>query len=72
MNKNPLAGLLSVSAGNVFASMVISGLLLGYFVDTWLDTRPVFMLIFGALGLIGGFKRVHQLIGMRDREHHES
>jgi F0F1-type ATP synthase assembly protein I len=72
MNKNPLAGLLSVSAGNVFASMVISGLLLGYLVDSWFDTRPVFMLIFGALGLIGGIKRVHQLLGMRDREHHES
>jgi F0F1-type ATP synthase assembly protein I len=72
MNKNPLSGLLSVSAGNVFASMVISGLLLGYLVDSWFDTRPVFMLIFGALGLIGGFKRVHQLLGMRDREHHES
>ncbi|MEW5838715.1 MAG: AtpZ/AtpI family protein [Pseudomonadota bacterium] len=67
MKKNPLSDLLMVSAGNVFASMVIAGLLLGYLVDGWLDVRPMFMLGFGVLGLIGGFMRVHKLLGAKDR-----
>ncbi|OYY75224.1 MAG: hypothetical protein B7Y40_02075 [Gammaproteobacteria bacterium 28-57-27] len=71
MNKNPLSGLLMVSAGNIFASMVISGLLLGYLLDSWLDTRPIFMLSVGALGLIGGFLRVHKLLGAKDKDSHE-
>ena len=72
MKKNPLSDLLMVSAGNVFASMVISGLLLVYLVDGWLDTRPIFMLSLGALGLIGGFQRVHKLLGAKDKQRHES
>jgi len=72
MSKNPLSGLLMVSAGNIFASMVISGLVLGYLVDSWFDTRPIFMLSLGALGLIGGFQRVHKLLGVKDRDSHES
>ncbi len=72
MKKSPLSDLLMVSAGNVFASMVISGLLLGYLVDGWLDTRPIFMLGFGALGLVGGFQRVHKLLGAKDKQRHES
>ncbi len=72
MKKNPLSDLLMVSAGNVFASMVISGLLLGYLLDGWLETRPIFMLSLGALGLIGGFQRVHKMLGARDRGADES
>jgi len=72
MNKNPLSGLLMVSAGNIFASMVISGLVLGYLIDSWLDTRPIFMLSLGALGLVGGFQRVHKMLGMKDKDRDES
>ncbi|MGD9887695.1 MAG: AtpZ/AtpI family protein [Halothiobacillaceae bacterium] len=61
-----------VSAGNIFASMVISGLVLGYLVDSWLDTRPIFMLSLGALGLVGGFQRVHKMLGMKDKDCDES
>lgn len=71
MKKNPLSDLLMVSAGNVFASMVISGLLLGYLMDGWLDTRPMFMLGFGVLGLIGGFQRVHRMLAAKDKAQHE-
>ena len=72
MSKNPLADLLMVSAGNVFASMVISGLLLGYLLDGWLDTRPLFMLALGGLGLVGGFMRVHQMLRAKDRAQHDA
>ncbi len=55
-------GLFQIGAGNIFASMVMSGFLIGYFVDQWLETTPLVMLAFGALGLVGGMMKVHQLI----------
>ena len=54
--------LLHIGAGNIFASMIISGLIIGYFVDQWLGTLPIFMLLFGVLGFIGGMKRIHALL----------
>mgnify|MGYP000753280653 CR=1 FL=1 len=72
MNKNPLSDVLMVSAGNILASMVLSGLILGYLVDSWLGTAPIFMLSLGALGLFGGFRRVHKMVGAKDRESDES
>ena len=55
-------GLFQIGAGNLFASMIISGLFLGYLVDEWLDQAPLFMLSFGALGIIGGMIRVHEML----------
>lgn len=52
--------------------MVLSGLILGYLVDSWLGTAPIFMLSLGALGLFGGFRRVHKMVGAKDRESDES
>lgn len=37
---------------------VIFAGLLGYFLDRWLHTKPVFMLILGVLGLIAGVREV--------------
>ena len=51
-----------VGVGTVFASMILSGLLLGYLLDGWLDTRPIFMLIFAILGFVGGVLKVHKLL----------
>ncbi len=61
-SKTPRPSLLHIGAGNVFASMVISGLILGYFVDQWLGTLPIFMLLFGVLGFVGGMKKIHALL----------
>ncbi len=55
-------GLLHIGAGNIFSSTIISGLVLGYLVDQWLETSPVFMLLFGVLGFVGGMKRIHVLL----------
>ena len=57
-----LRGLMNVGAGNVFASTVIAGLLLGYGVDYWLGTAPLFMLAGGLLGFIGGMRNAHRLM----------
>ena len=47
-------GLLQVGAGNMFASSIIAGFLLGFMLDSWLETAPIFMLIIGALGFVAG------------------
>jgi ATP synthase protein I len=55
-------GLLHIGAGNIFSSMIISGLLIGYFVDQWLGTTPLFMMLFAVLGFIGGMKKIHAIL----------
>lgn len=69
MNEQPpKTGLLLIGVGTMLTSMVVAGFLLGYAVDTWADTRPVFMLLLGALGLIGGFLKVYKLLTRPDRK----
>ena len=58
--KSPRLILLGV--GTILSSMVLSGFLLGYWVDGWLDTKPVFMLLFAGLGFVGGAIRVCKLL----------
>ena len=62
MTKMRVEGLVLVGVGSMLTSMVISGFLLGYLTDEWLDTRPLFMLVFGCLGMIGGFLKVYRLL----------
>jgi len=59
--KEPLQ-LLQVGVGTMLSSMAIAGFLLGYFTDQYLDTIPVFMLIFGFLGVLGGIMKAHRLL----------
>ncbi|HEY2460620.1 MAG TPA: AtpZ/AtpI family protein [Candidatus Acidoferrum sp.] len=37
---------------------VLLGGLLGFFLDRWIHTKPVFMLILGGLGFAGGVREV--------------
>ena len=55
-------GMLLIGVGSMLASMVISGFILGYFTDLWLETSPIFMLVFGCLGFIGGILKVYKLL----------
>ena len=41
------------------AAVVVGGGI-GWFLDKWLDTKPLFLLIFLALGLIAGIRNVYQ------------
>ncbi|MCC6303054.1 MAG: AtpZ/AtpI family protein [Gammaproteobacteria bacterium] len=56
------AGLVMVGVGTILTSMIAAGFLLGYAVDSWLDSRPIFMLVFGGLGAVGGFLKVYKLL----------
>jgi ATP synthase protein I len=42
----------------VLVSAVIVGGLLGYFLDRWLHTKPVLMLVLGGLGFFAGVRDV--------------
>jgi ATP synthase protein I len=42
----------------ILVSAIAIGGLLGYFLDQWLHTRPVFMLILGGMGFYAGVRDV--------------
>jgi len=46
----------------MLSSMTVAGFLLGFLTDRWLDSQPLFMLLFGGLGLVGGFLKVYKLL----------
>ena len=55
-------GLLLISVGTMLSSTVVAGFLLGYWIDGWLDTPPIFMIAFGGMGLVGGFLKIYKLL----------
>jgi ATP synthase protein I len=55
-------GLLLISVGSILSSMVVAGFVLGYATDVWLDTKPIFLLLFGFLGIIGGTLKAFKLL----------
>ena len=61
-NKNKGPGLLLISVGTMLTSMVVAGFLLGYGLDVWLDTKPILMLVLGAMGFVGGILKVYRLL----------
>lgn len=56
------SSLLLLGAGTWLTSMTLSGFLLGYGLDYWLDSRPLFMLAFGVFGFIGGLLRILRML----------
>jgi len=61
-------GLLGVGAGNMLASTIIAGFLLGLLIDRWLGTAPWFTLLCAGLGFVGGFRKAHILAGLKEEE----
>lgn len=56
------AGLLLIGVGTHMTAMVVTGFALGYGVDAYFDTKPVFMLAFGVLGFIGGALKAYKML----------
>jgi len=46
----------------MLTSMVIAGLILGFLVDWWFGTTPIFMFLFCVLGFVGGMLKVYKLL----------
>ena len=47
----------------VLVSAVVVGGVLGYFLDRWLHTAPVFLLILGGIGFFAGVRDVLRRLG---------
>lgn len=62
MAKPKNLGWVLAGVGTQLAAMVITGFGLGLLVDTWLDTAPIFMFIFGCLGFVGGILNACKLL----------
>lgn len=56
--------------GTEMVASTMIGLGLGFFLDRWLDTRPLFLIVFAVLGLAAGFINLYQLmvIDMQKRD----
>jgi ATP synthase protein I len=62
VKKSARATPILIGVGTMLTSMLASGFLLGYFVDVWLDSLPIFMLLFGGLGFVGGLLKVCKIL----------
>ena len=51
-----------MGVGSVLTSMIAAGFIMGYAVDWWLGTVPIFLLGFGILGFIGGILKIYKLL----------
>ncbi|AEG32372.1 AtpZ/AtpI family protein [Thiomicrospira cyclica] len=59
---------LMIGSGQMFTAMIISGFIVGYFIDYLLSTTPIFMLICGVLGMIGGAQKVQHMVSRMDKQ----
>jgi ATP synthase protein I len=50
----------------VLLGTIVAGGLIGYFLDSWLHTKPWLMLLFGALGFVGGLRTVLRTLATRN------
>lgn len=62
MSKPTPGRLLLIGVGTHLAAMTITGFLLGFATDVWLETTPIFMLLLGGLGFVGGILKAHKLL----------
>lgn len=61
--ENPKGALwILIGVGAQLSATVISGFIIGFGTDVYFDTKPIFMLTFGALGFIGGMIKTYQLL----------
>lgn len=68
--KTPKIGMnfLMIGSGQIFASTVIAGFIVGYGIDYFLETTPIFMLLCGVLGLVGGAKKVLRIVELEEEQ----
>lgn len=63
---SPAVNFLLLSAGSIFTSMIVAGFLVGYAFDQLFETTPIFLLLCGLLGFIGGMQKVMKLSSRLD------
>ncbi|MBN4076650.1 AtpZ/AtpI family protein [Mariprofundus ferrooxydans] len=51
-----------VRVGTEIVASTMIGLGIGFFLDHWLDTRPIFLIVFAIFGIVAGFINLYQLM----------
>ena len=69
MNSNKFA--LAVSVSTNLAAPIIGGILLGYWLDQWLNTKPWFVLSGTLLGTTGAFLALYRIVNKMNQENDE-
>lgn len=57
--------------GTEIVASTMIGLGIGFFLDRWLDTRPLFLIIFAIFGLAAGFLSLYQLMVIDLQKNHK-
>ncbi len=65
--QKPPLPLLQVGVGTFISSMTVAGLILGYVVDYYIGTLPLFLLVFGFLGMLGGLIKAYKFLSLPDQ-----
>lgn len=66
-----VAAMLS-TAGLTLALSVVIGVAIGYFLDRWLNTRGIMVIVFAIVGVIAGFKQLIQIVARANAEQEEA
>lgn len=49
---------------------VLAGGAIGYFLDRWLHTKPILMIVLGVLGFVIGIREVLKMASSGDKKNH--
>jgi ATP synthase protein I len=66
-----VAAMLS-TAGLTLALSVVIGVAIGYFLDRWLNTRGIMVIVFAIVGVVAGFKQLIQIVARANAEQEEA
>lgn len=69
MNNRKLA--LAVSVSTNLAAPIIGGILLGYWLDQWLGTKPWLLLLGTCVGTVGAFLALYRIVNQLNQEKDE-
>jgi len=53
--------------GFILPGAIVGGVVLGYYLDRALGTRPLLAVVLGALGAVGGFVEILRVMGRAER-----
>ena len=68
-NSNNLAT--GLRAGSSFTGSIIAGIIIGYGLDYWLSTSPIFLIIFCPVGIAAGFYNLWRVFKQLDKSNKE-
>jgi ATP synthase protein I len=66
MNNRKLA--LAASVSTNLAAPIVGGIVLGYFLDEWLSTKPWCVLVGSLLGTTGAFLALYRIVNKLNQE----